>query len=262
MNLRIFVSIYLLGFSVCSFSQSETSVNVTDNQGRKQGHWIKKYPNEAIMYDGFFKDDKPVGELRRYFENKSLKSILVYSDKGRKAVAEIYHENGYISAKGIYIDQMKEGIWQFFSEFKNGYKVSEETYVHNLKNGPAFKFFPDSTIAEKTTWINDVRQGEWTRYYSSGKLFLKSYYMNGKINGKFEVWFENGSPEYSGQYKDDSRDGQWIIYNKDGSVKYNISYVNGITNDRQMDIDASDFLDSLENNMGKIADPEKTGLPK
>ena len=34
----------------------------------------------------------------------------------------------------------------------------------------------------------------------------------------------------------------------------------GATQDRRMDIDESDFLDSLENNKGKIADPEKTGV--
>ena len=34
----------------------------------------------------------------------------------------------------------------------------------------------------------------------------------------------------------------------------------GVTKDRQMDIDESDFLDSLEKNKGKIADPEKTGV--
>jgi hypothetical protein len=38
--------------------------------------------------------------------------------------------------------------------------------------------------------------------------------------------------------------------------------LSGITRDRQIDIDESDFLDSLENNRGKIADPEKTGVIK
>ena len=42
----------------------------------------------------------------------------------------------------------------------------------------------------------------------------------------------------------------------------NWNIIAGITKDRQMDIDESDFLDSLENNKGKIADPEKTGVVK
>ena len=187
---------------------------------------------------------------------------MIYSDDGRKADATIYHPNGNISSKGIYIDQMKEGKWQFFSSFKDGYLIAEEYYSKNLRNGLSLKFYPDSTIAEKLTYVNDVKQGEWTQYYPSGTMWLKSNYQNGKINGKFEVWYENGSIEFSGQYKDDSREGHWIIYKNDGTIKYKVEYVEGVTKDRQMDIDESAFIDSLEMNKGKIADPEKTGIIK
>ena len=260
MNLKIFVTAALLVLTVCASGQTETSLNVTDRQGKKQGHWIKKYPNENIMYDGFFKDDHPVGELKRYYEDETLKSVLSYSDNGRKAVAVMYHPNGNISANGTYIDQKKEGKWQFYSSFKNGCLVSEENYSDNLKNGLAVKFYADSTVAEKTNYINDIKQGEWTQYYPSGTLSLKSNYLNGKVNGKFEVWFENGQIEFSGQYVNDSRDGLWNIYSNDGTVKYKLTYQMGITHDRQMDIDESDFIDSLEMNKGKIADPEKSGM--
>lgn len=260
MNLKIFVSTALLVLSVCVSGQTETSLNVTDKQGKKQGHWIKKYPNESVMYDGYFKDDRPVGEMKRYYEDQTIKSVLSYSDNGRKAVAVMYHPNGYISAKGTYIDQKKDGKWKFYSYFKRGCLISEENYSSNLKNGLSLKFYPDSTVAEKINWVNDVKQGEWTQYYPSGTLSLKSNYLNGKVNGKFEVWFENGQIEFSGQYVNDSRDGLWIIYKNDGNVKYKLTYQMGITRDRQMDIDESDFLDSLDRNKGKIADPEKSGM--
>jgi antitoxin component YwqK of YwqJK toxin-antitoxin module len=157
---------------------------------------------------------------------------------------------------------MKEGKWQFFSATANGYLISEEYYVNNHRNGLSVKFYPDSTIADKVTYVNNVKQGEWIQYYPSGSVWLKTTFKNGKINGSFEVWFANGAIEYSGNYKDDSRDGKWVIYNNNGSVKYKLEYLSGITKDRQMDIDESDFLDSLENNRGKIADPEKTGVIK
>lgn len=260
MSLKLFISVYLLSISICCFSQNDTNINVTDKQGRKQGNWVKKYPNDAVMYEGSFKDDHPVGEMKRYYETKAIKSILNYSDDGKKAVAAMYHPNGNISARGAYIDQKKEGKWQFFSEYINGYLISEENYTKNLKNGPSLKFYPDSTIAEKLSYLNGIKNGEWTEYFPSGALKLKTLYRKGKINGKFEVWFENGAIEFSGQYKDDSRDGEWVIFKKDGSIKYKLTYVLGITQDRQIDIDESDFLDSLENNKGNVADPEKTGI--
>ena len=253
MKLKTILIASLLAISFCASSQNETTINKTDNQGRKQGHWIKKYPNENAMYDGYFKDDHPVGEFRRYYEDKSLKSVLSY-------IATIYHPNGSISSKGTYVDQMKEGKWQFFSAFTDGYLISEENYSKNLKNGTSVKFYPDSTIAERLTYLNDIKQGEWIQYYPSGTVCLKSDYLNGKLNGKFEVWSENGRIEFSGQYKNDSRDGLWAIYKNDGTVKYKLEYLEGVTKDRQIDIEESDFLDSLENNKGKIADPEKTGV--
>jgi len=260
MKLKIVTIASLLVISICAKSQTETILNKTDSQGKKQGHWIKKYPNEIIMYDGYFKDDHPVGEFKRYYEDKSLKSVLNYSDDGRKADATIYHKNGNISSKGVYMDQMKEGKWKFFSEYINGYLISAESYTKNLRNGLSLKFYPDSTIAERLTYLNDVKEGEWIQYYPTGAVSLKSNYLHGKINGRFEVWFENGAIEFSGQYKDDSREGLWIIYKNDGSVKYKLEYLAGVTKDRQMDIDESDFLDSLEKNRGKTSDPEKTGV--
>ena len=262
MMIKLYIIASLLAFSVYVTGQDSSQINKTDQQGKKTGHWIKKYPNESVMYDGYFKDDHPVGEFRRYFEDQTIKSLLIYSDDGRNAAATMYHNNGNIASKGTYIDQMKEGKWQFFSEIINGYLISEEYYSKNLRNGLSIKFYPDSSIAEKLSYINDIKQGEWLQYYSTGAVHLKSSYLDGKINGKFEVWFDNGTLEFSGQYKNDRRDGLWTIFNQDGSVKYKLGYQDGVTNDKQMENDESDFLDSLENNKGKIADPAKTGIIK
>jgi antitoxin component YwqK of YwqJK toxin-antitoxin module len=260
MNPRLLIPAFLLTVSVWVSGQTSPQINLTDSQGKKQGHWIKKYPNENIMYEGNFQDDHPVGELKRYNEDQSLKSILTYSNDGRKADAVMYHPNGFISARGLYVDQKKEGKWQFYSSFISGYLLSKVNYSGNQKNGLSVNYYPDSTIAEKVTYVKDIKHGDWMQYYPSGALKLKSHYTNGKLDGKFEMWFENGSIEFSGQYKNDNRDGRWIIFNDKGTIKYELTYIDGVTKDRQMDIDESDFIDSLEKNIGKIADPEKTGI--
>jgi len=260
MNLRIVTIAIWIAIPSMALCQSASEINKSDQQGRKQGHWIKKYPNETIMYDGFFKNDNPVGEFRRYYENKSLKSLLVYNETGNEATAIIYHSNGFISSKGKYVNQLKEGKWQFFSISINGYLICEETYSKNLRNGISLKFYPDSTVAEKLSYVNDIRQGEWIQYYPNGEVCLKSSFLNDKVNGKFDVWYENGKMEFSGQYKNDTRDGLWQIFNTDGTVKYKIEYVGGVAQDRQMDIDGSEYLDKLEKNKGKIPDPEKSGV--
>jgi antitoxin component YwqK of YwqJK toxin-antitoxin module len=260
MNLKIFIIATLLTIPVIATCQTGTDINKTDPKGMKQGHWIKNYPDGSVMYDGFFKSDHPVGEFKRYYEDKTLKSVLIYSDDGRKADATIYNPNGYIFSKGTYVNQKKEGKWQFFSALVKDYLIAEELYSGDLRNGPSLKFYPDSTVAERVTYVSDQRQGAWIQYYPDGAVCLKSNYLNGEVNGKYEVWFENGGIQFSGQYKNNIRDGIWNIFSNDGKLKYKLEYRDGVSIDRQLDIDESDYLDFLEKNKGKIADPEKTGV--
>jgi len=259
MNSRLLLTFLILLIPSLLFSQIDTDLNRTDNAGMKQGHWIKRYPDNIIMYEGFFKDNNPVGEFKRYSSDGTIKSVLIYSNNGTEVDAKIYHPNGYLAASGKYINRKKEGPWQFSSEFTDGYMVSEESYSGNKRNGSSVKFYPDGTVAEKMNFNNDTAQGEWIKYYSNGNLSLRSSYLNGKINGKFEAWFDNDKLQFSGDYLNDKRNGTWLVYEKDGSLKYKMEYSNGVTNDRQMDIDSSDYLDSLELNKGRMPDPEKTG---
>jgi antitoxin component YwqK of YwqJK toxin-antitoxin module len=259
MNLKNFLILCFLMLMPVVVSQTSDTINKTDKNGMKQGRWIKKYPNGHTQYNGYFKDNKPTGIFKRYFENDTLNSILIFSGDGSEALATLYHPNGFIASSGKFINQLKEGKWKFFSFKINGYLIGEEEYKENKRNGISVKFYTDSVPAEKITYINDLRTGEWTQYFHDGTVCLKAYYAEGKLHGSFLVFFGNGKPEYVGQYKDDARDGIWKIYNSDGSLKYNIKYRDGIAEDSEKFKQESDYLDTLEKNKGKIADPAITG---
>jgi antitoxin component YwqK of YwqJK toxin-antitoxin module len=259
MTPKIFLFAIFIALSATAHSQTGMEINKSDQSGKKQGRWVKYYPNGNILYEGTFRDNHPVGELIRYYDNKTIKSVLLYSTDGKEVFAKIYHSNGFISSKGKYVNQLKEGKWQFFSISINGYLILEEYYTKNLKNGTSVIYYPDSTIAEKVTYLNDLREGQCIRYYPNGSVCLKSQYSKGMIDGKFEVLFESGNIQILGWYRNDMRDGPWIIYNNDGTIKYKLEYALGNTTDRQMDIDESNYIDSLQANPVKIADPEKTG---
>jgi antitoxin component YwqK of YwqJK toxin-antitoxin module len=259
MNPRIiFICLFSI-FSILATAQDKQAINQTAKDGKKQGHWIKKYPNGNVMYDGFFKNGNPAGEFKRYYEDKTLKSVLVFNTDGAEATAVLYYPNGFVASRGKYVNQLKEGKWQFFSPTSKDKIVCEEEYLHNKRSGLSVVFYADSTIAEKINYKNDLKNGEWLKYYQNGALILKTFYVNGKLNGKFEAFFDNGKPEFIGQYKNDLKDGLWIIYKKDGSQRFRTEYISGVANNRDIDIYESDYIDSLERNKVKIADPEKTG---
>jgi antitoxin component YwqK of YwqJK toxin-antitoxin module len=259
MNKNIFIYFTLLSFSLTAACQTGSDINKTDAQGRKQGYWIKKYPHGVIEYEGEFKNDQPVGEFKRYYEDSKLKSVLFYSSDGNEVEATIYHPNGFIASKGKYVNQLKEGKWKFYSAAFEGCLINEEEYRDNIRNGPSVKYFHDGVVAERLIYVNGKKEGEWIQYHPTGSVLLKSYYSGDMLNGKFEVWFGNGKIQFSGFYKDDAREGTWLIYNEDGSLRYKMDYIAGYTEDRQMEIEYSNYLDELEKNAGKIADPEKTG---
>jgi antitoxin component YwqK of YwqJK toxin-antitoxin module len=259
MNLKVLIIFAATLFPSLSMSQTEQNVNQTDKNGKKQGHWIKKYPEGNVLYDGYFRDDKPYGAFKRYYEDNTLKSDLAYSENGTVANASLYYPNGLLASRGRYIRQLKEGKWKFYSPSASGVIISEEEYLHDKKNGFSLKYYPDSTIAEKLTYKNDLKEGEWLKYYPDGSVNLRTNYRDNMLNGSFEAYFENGQPEMTGNYRDDLRDGAWTIYFKDGRIRFKIKYTLGIANNRDMEIYETNYVDSLEKNTVKIADPEKTG---
>ena len=58
------LGLLLVYFTV--FAQTD-EINKTDNNGLKQGKWIKYHSNGKIKYEGNFKDDKPIGQMKRYY---------------------------------------------------------------------------------------------------------------------------------------------------------------------------------------------------
>ncbi len=260
MKTEIFIIILALCFTSPDFGQKNNQpLNQTDNLGRKQGHWIKKYPNGNLLYDGYFRNDSPVGEFKRYYETGPLKSDLIFSPSGKEAIATLYYQNGFKASSGKYVNQLKEGKWKFFSAFTEGFLISEEEYSLDKRNGLAVNYYPDSTVAEKINYTADIRNGEWTKYHPSGSLHMRTIFRNGRLDGIFEAFFENGRPEVTGQYRNDIKEGLWTVYKKDGTIKFRTEYLSGMPQNNGIDIYESNYIDSLEKVRITIPDPEKTG---
>jgi antitoxin component YwqK of YwqJK toxin-antitoxin module len=259
MNIRYKILIILFLVPLISAGMQDQSLNQTDREGRKQGHWIKKYPDGKIMYDGFFKNDKPEGTFKRFYENGVLKSAMTFLSGGTVAEGTLYFGDGLIASQGKYVNKLKEGTWFFYSPTSKGQIIMKEEYAGDRRNGISVKYYPDSTVAEKITYENDSKEGPWMKYYPSGKISLSANCSRNRLNGKYEGFFENGNTEISGNYKDDLRDGPWTIFNKDGKERFRIDYVLGIPKTSDLDIYETNYLDSLEKSKPAFPDPEKTG---
>jgi len=99
---RILAFLVLLIFSGLAIGQTDGAKNQLDSKNRKQGYWCKYYPNGKKAYEGWFKDDKPVGEFKRYHQNGELKVIMVYSESPPYVITTFFNEDGKKIVSGFY----------------------------------------------------------------------------------------------------------------------------------------------------------------
>lgn len=246
--MRVLLLIFIFVPSL-AFSQ----LNQTDANGLRQGKWEKKQENGRALYEGYFKDGKPVGEWKRYHPGGQVKAEIVY--KGDTAQTILYDVWRKKVASGNYLNQKKEGIWNIYQK---QVKVAEETYRSGVKHGVARKFYNTGKIMEECYWENGQQHGDYQVFYKSGKPYLQCKIRENERNGLFLIYFENGQQELVGAYKNNLRDGEWKYHNKNGEHLYSLFYAEGqILNPHVRDSIGNIEMQNLEKNKGAITDPEK-----
>ena len=229
-------------------------VNQTDAAGLKQGFWTKKYPNGVLAYEVYFKDNKPVGDYKRYHENGKLYAFLVYDEKSEWADAKLYSENGKLIAEGTYHGKLKAKQWVFYSE--KGYKLKEETYNEGKKNGVSKTFYKNGNVSEEQNWENDIENGIWRQYFENKKVRLEMRIDNGKRNSAYYKYYPSGKFEIKGRYKNDLMEGTWSYYDLKGNVVKEVEYVKGkAQNQDELDAKEQEIFNKLEENRHRLLDP-------
>jgi antitoxin component YwqK of YwqJK toxin-antitoxin module len=200
--------------------------NYVDANGRKQGYWEKRNSEGALLYSGTFRNDEPVGILRRYYPEGGLQAAINYRDS-KKAYAKIFYpDNGGLMAEGVYLDQKRDSIWLFYDP--DSTLTSKESYKNGLKEGVSILFFKNGSVAEKITYAGDVQNGKWEQFYENGLPKMEATVVNGvSYEGEFVSYYENGRPRLKGKYQDGKKESSWYEYNEDGSIRVIEVYRNG-----------------------------------
>ena len=196
---------------------AQDTLNVTDAAGKKQGPWIKKDQNGIKLYEGRFVDNVPVGVFRYYYPDGKLKTVSTFYDNGHKVRSVSYFKNGYIMARGNYVDEKKDSTWQFFGEF-DGSLLLEENYVAGVRDGVSKTYTPDKALVEMIHYKNGLRDGLWEQYYSDGKIKIRGSFANDDNTGTFQAFSPEGQIMITGQYTDGHRDGIWITRDDKGNL--------------------------------------------
>lgn len=248
----LFVCLFLLATgSLCA----QNVVNQLDAQGRKQGFWSKKDREGRLVYEGTFKDDKPVGEMKRYHPNGRLMAKLNYIAGTDQSGAELYDEAGKLIAKGNYLGQKKTGEWTYYSDSKI---VMVETYTDGLREGNRRRFYNTGELLEESTWKADKLSGVYKSYFRGGKVYLECNYVDGQLNGSYKSLFENGQEELDAFYSKGVRDKDWLYYNASGKLLFTLKYNQGtLLNPEVQDSVTKARSGDFQTGKTNIPDPEK-----
>ncbi len=248
--MRIAILFFLL-LPYFSFAQ----LNQTDSNGLRQGPWQKQQANGRLLYEGSFKDGKPVGEWKRYHNEGQLKAKILYQPDSDSAFAQLFDVWGKKVAEGKYFNEKKTERWSYFSENR---KVADEEFHNGMKHGLSRKFYETGEIQESIQWQNGQQQGNYEVFFKSGKPFVQCKMSNNQRNGLYLTYFENGRMELEANYASGLRQGDWKYFDNEGRLLYTLKYDHGkILNPEVRDSIATLQLQNLERGKDGITDPEK-----
>jgi len=244
---------YLLALLIFLPTLVFAQTNQTDANGLRQGLWQKKQDNGRLIYEGNFKNDKPVGEWKRYHPGGQVKAIIEY--KGDTAYTQLFDVWRKKVAEGNYVNQQKEGVWKIY---KNGQLTADEEYKHGVKNGKSHQYYDTGEVMEEKEWVNEKEDGDYQIFYKSGEPYMQCKMKQGMRHGLFLVSYENGRQEMVAEYRNNLRHGEWKYFDKEGNLQYTLYYDNGqILNPAVRDSVDNLKMKALEKNKGTIPDPEK-----
>ena len=168
---------YSLFLWVFMFGKVMAQVNQVDAKGLKQGLWYKDFPGTKIhMYEGVFKDDKPVGVFKYRYESGSIKAIVDNKPNSKLSMVKMYFENEALMSEGCYWDQKKDSIWVNYNE--RGELVSAESYVDDKLNGKKIIYYLNDQQKQKADQYKAAldKSGAWEQPIVTTIEPFKNYY--------------------------------------------------------------------------------------
>ncbi|MEO6304574.1 MAG: hypothetical protein ABIP51_15550, partial [Bacteroidia bacterium] len=183
-----------------------------------------------LMYEGEFKDDRPIGKFKYYYPNDSIRAIIDFKKGGKVAYAKLFHYTGKRMGEGKYNSEVltslnRDSVWLFYDEA--GVLISKDKYINGKKDGVCYVYLPDGKMAEEKAYKLDVLNGPFKQYFDGKTLKGQGTYANGLLEGKTSYYFPNGIEVASGYYLHDKKNGPWVYKEESGKIKEKELYKEG-----------------------------------
>ena len=229
---KIFFLTTLLSFNLLILSSINpvSAQNRIDNQGRRQGKWIKTDTDGSRIFEGEFKDGKEIGVFKYYYPDGKLKIRNTFTIPGRYCSHEAFDNQGRLIAKGFYDQQNRDSVWLFYNE--EGKLIKRSSYRMGIKQGLHVIFTDQGDTAEVTNWLDNRRHGRWWKRVGRNG-HITANYVNGKLEGRIVEYDDNGKMAREGNYKDGVKDGHNRLF-EEGVPSVDETWSLGTLTDRKV----------------------------
>lgn len=179
---------------------------------------------------GEFKEGKPVGEFKYFYETGDLKSVIKFKSDGKTSYATFYYpeeDGGKMMSEGKYIDQKKDSTWTYY-DF-GALKTYTQDYKDDLEDGKKYIYYQSGKKSEAFNYVKGKREGDWAQYYEKGTKRATCKYKDDMLEGKYIIYFSStGKPEQELTYKKGVIHGLCSVYEEEeGTLIKQMYFKNG-----------------------------------
>ena len=217
--------------SIFITNAQDTKINQINKKNQKTGNWIGYHKEtNTKRYNGSFIDGNPIG-LFKYFTKEGRVSAKVNFINDSLSSSEMYFDNGFVMAKGKFINQMKQGKW--FTYSRTGKLLNVFNFDKGAMEGTQYLYYPADQetnsvkIMEEYNCLNGLKNGSWKQYFKLGRVKSEGNYSMGKRDGIFIYYFANGTIDSKGSFKNNLKDGNWFYYDGEKANMKKLTYEKG-----------------------------------
>lgn len=204
--------------------------NIIDNQGRRQGHWVRTDKDGSKIYEGDFVDGLETGTFTYYYPNGMVRVRNTYTEPGRRCTHDAFDEQGRLLASGEYMQRNRDGLWKFYAV--DGHLVKEARYRMGIKEGMHVIYNRQGDTAEVTHWKENHRHGRWWKRIGE-QGYITARYIDGNLEGRLVEYDDQGRLAREGNYKAGLKHGSYRYY-ENGRLTVDESWNHGLMNDRKI----------------------------
>jgi antitoxin component YwqK of YwqJK toxin-antitoxin module len=152
-------------------------INRLDSNNLKQGNWKitgemredNSYENSDIIEEGDYFNGRKNGLWVRYYPNGNKQSEIDYVNGRPKGEYKTYYDNGNVEEKGSWVNQRNTG--NFSRYYNNGNKMQEFIFSESgVREGKQVYFYENGKVEVEVSMVAGKEEGVMKRYYDNGDL--------------------------------------------------------------------------------------------